>query len=514
MKIRKIILSLCGLSAFAAPVTAGGLLTNTNQNIAFLRNPARDAAIGIDGVYSNPAGLTFLKPGWHISLNIQSAYQTRTAESFFQAGNVAPLAVGEGNAADGWKKYEGRAKAPVIPSIQLAWVGKRWALSGGFAITGGGGKCTFDDGLGSFESQVAMLPVLLNGLVQQQPGMSGVNLIDGYRADMYMKGRQYYYGMQLGVGYRITPQLSAHVGGRLVLADCNYYGYVRNIQLHTAPAAAALGLPQGYVPAGQLMEGMGYPHFASLVADRALDCNQSGWTFMPVVSVNYKLPRWNFAARYEFKGRMHLKNQSNNTSGVAEFDDGQKVWAEIPALLTLGVSYDVLPNLRASVGYHYFFDRQAAQYEHREKKLKSGTQEFLAGLEYDINKRITVSAGYQSTNYGLGSNSEFLSDMSFVTSSNSVGLGAAFQLTPTISMNVAYFKTFYKTYTKHHDDFNHIKSTLSGSMQALVGSGQLTANELQAAATLGAMLPQLNTEGTDRFHRTNDVFGVNLNFDF
>ena len=31
---------------------AGGLLTNTNQNIAFLRNPARDGAIGIDGVYS------------------------------------------------------------------------------------------------------------------------------------------------------------------------------------------------------------------------------------------------------------------------------------------------------------------------------------------------------------------------------------------------------------------------------------------------------------------------------
>ena len=35
-------------------VEAGGLLTNTNQNVSFLRNPARDAAIGIDGVYSNP----------------------------------------------------------------------------------------------------------------------------------------------------------------------------------------------------------------------------------------------------------------------------------------------------------------------------------------------------------------------------------------------------------------------------------------------------------------------------
>ena len=39
---------------------AGGLLTNTNQNIAFNRNFAREATIGIDGVYSNPAGVMFL----------------------------------------------------------------------------------------------------------------------------------------------------------------------------------------------------------------------------------------------------------------------------------------------------------------------------------------------------------------------------------------------------------------------------------------------------------------------
>lgn len=42
---------------------AGGLLTNTNQNVAFLRNPARDGAIGIDGVYSNPAGVAFCRTG-------------------------------------------------------------------------------------------------------------------------------------------------------------------------------------------------------------------------------------------------------------------------------------------------------------------------------------------------------------------------------------------------------------------------------------------------------------------
>ena len=44
-------------------IWAGGLLTNTNNNIAFNRNFARDGAIGIDGVYSNPAGVAFLSKG-------------------------------------------------------------------------------------------------------------------------------------------------------------------------------------------------------------------------------------------------------------------------------------------------------------------------------------------------------------------------------------------------------------------------------------------------------------------
>ena len=61
--------------------TAGGILTNTNQSIDFLRNPARDAAIGLDGVYSNPAGVAFLPEGVHIGFNWQYAHQTRTITS-------------------------------------------------------------------------------------------------------------------------------------------------------------------------------------------------------------------------------------------------------------------------------------------------------------------------------------------------------------------------------------------------------------------------------------------------
>ena len=45
------------VSTISFPVFAGGILTNTNQSVHFLRNPARDAAIGLDGVYTNPAGV-------------------------------------------------------------------------------------------------------------------------------------------------------------------------------------------------------------------------------------------------------------------------------------------------------------------------------------------------------------------------------------------------------------------------------------------------------------------------
>jgi len=48
---------------------------------AFNRMMSREASIGIDGVYYNPAGVVFMGDGHHLSLNWQLAYQTRTIEN-------------------------------------------------------------------------------------------------------------------------------------------------------------------------------------------------------------------------------------------------------------------------------------------------------------------------------------------------------------------------------------------------------------------------------------------------
>lgn len=500
---------------------AGGLLTNTNQNVVFLRNLARDAAIGIDGVYSNPAGVVFLPQGFHVSLNFQSAYQTRTVTSTF-----GPFVNGVGNDGQSSKSFKGDAKAPVIPSLQLAYNRGRWSYSFNFSIGGGGGKCEFDNGLGSFESQAALLPLLGESMG-----------IKSYSLDSYMRGRQYYYGFQVGAAYKLTDNLSAFVGGRLVYATCNYYGYVRNIsvnnpagegmvnastlfsgqmghyievatQLKTAAeqyaAAGNMEMAQAYAAKAQEAQGAAVKMGGLAVAtkDVELNCDQTGWGFTPILGIDWKVGKFNFAAKYEFKTKIRLENRSANSESAAnlsmlnKYRDGNKVKEDIPGILTLGAQYEILPSLRVMAGYHRYFDKQASWEDNVQEHLERGSNEFLFGAEYDICDRLQVSAGWQNTSYGL--TDEYMKDMSFNVSSNSMGVGLGIQATKHIKVNLAYFQTFYKTYNKTTNDYNHISSTVNTLMpgvgDALVAGGKLA--------------------GTDAFTRTNKVFGVGVDFSF
>ena len=170
------------LAATTTTAMAGGILTNTNQSIDFLRNPARDAAIALDGVYSNPAGVAFLSDGLHLGFNWQYAHQTRTVTS-----TNPVFALGRKNLGAITKEYEGVADAPVIPSLQAAYNMNNWSFQFNFSVPGGGGKCEFDNGLGSFESVVG------NIASQLAPFGSA-----GYDMDGYMQGKQYYFGFQVG----------------------------------------------------------------------------------------------------------------------------------------------------------------------------------------------------------------------------------------------------------------------------------------------------------------------------
>ena len=487
---------------------AGGFLTNTNQNVAFNRMMSREASIGIDGVYYNPAGVVFLGDGHHLSINWQLAYQDRTIKndySLFTNNVNNPITP---------REFKGEAFAPVIPSFQYAYNKGRWSFQGNFALTGGGGKCTFDNGLGSFERIVAETAMAACGLARTVDGALGsvlgreVSMFGSdqafgaggkYSYNSYMHGRQYYFGLSLGAAYKVSDNFSVFGGVRGIYATTNYYGYVEDIKVGNMPLYMVLDPTK------------------KDAANIELSCDQSGIGFTPIIGVDYKTGKWNFSAKYEFKTRMRLKNKSVNLvpsignlpanlssqmtqiltaqftqvglpaeqaaakaeaaaaavlanqtvqktmlglknqfdteldEAIGEYEDGKKIAADIPAYLSVGVGYSPIDPLRINVGFHFFDDKNAKAYNNRQEKLDHGTLEYNAGVEYDINKKLTVSAGWQSTNYGLpeeeattSKDKRFMDDKSFVTSSNSVGLGGVWHFNKKMSLTVAYFHTFYQ----------------------------------------------------------------------
>ena len=183
---------------------AGGILTNTNQNATFLRNPSRNAAIAIDGVYNNPAGIAFLPQGFHLSVSWQAAWQKRVMDVNNQLFGM--------NA-----EIKGETKAPVIPSFQAAYViNDKWSVSAQFAVGGGGGKCEFAEGLPMFEE-------LVGGMLYKAQASS-------YALNQNLTGEQYFYGFQVGASYKVTDNFSVFGGARGVLANCTYTGSITNIK--------------------------------------------------------------------------------------------------------------------------------------------------------------------------------------------------------------------------------------------------------------------------------------------
>ncbi|MBQ8052165.1 MAG: outer membrane protein transport protein [Bacteroidaceae bacterium] len=437
------------LSAFNTAL-AGGLVTNSNQNVSFLRQMSQDGIIDITGLYLNPAGTAFLSDGWHVSASWQNAKQSRdivTEFPLFQYNQQQPYTP---------HKFEGDAYAPVLPSFQLSYNHDRWSLNANFALNGGGGKCEFDQGLGSFEALYS--GTILSGV--SQAGM--LPYFQGYSLDAYMKGRQYHFGLTLGSTYKFRENLAGFVGLRAIYATCNYNGYVQDVK---------------YTVAGNTIPAN---------SDLALNCDQTAFGFTPILGLDYRINKhWNVAAKYEFETRLRLKNKTEmndfgkaqvaqgNTT-LAQFEDGKKVEANIPGILNAGVMYSPTDEVRLMAGWHYYFDKAAKQYGDKQKLIDKNTQEFSAGVEYDVCKWLTLSASWQNTRYGLGD--EYMNDLSFNCSNNMLGGGVRIHPSQRFSIDVGYMHTFYRDKT----------------VSTLTAAGMKT----------------------DTYSRKNRVLGIGVNVDF
>ena len=486
MKKTVLVFALFTLSiSLFTSVKAGGLVTNSNQNVSFLRQMSQDGIIDITGLYLNPAGTAFLKDGWHISANWQNAKQSRdivTDFPLFRQNQEQPYTPHE---------FEGDAYAPVIPSIHVSYNHGKWSVNANLSLGGGGGKCEFDQGLGSFEALYAgnlyksIYQNVVSGVTAAVPAGTPASAIQaaadaqmatlyqGYSLDSYMKGRQYYFGLSVGATYKFMDNLAGFVGLRGVYATCNYNGYVQDVNYSLATSPTPIDAN----------------------SDLALNCDQTGFGVTPIIGIDYRINKhWNIAARFEAETKLRLKNKTEmnavalaqvaaGNATLGQFANDKKVEANIPGILSAGVQYSPIDQVRIMAGWHYYFDKAAKQYNNKQDLIDKNTQEFSAGVEWDICKYVTISGSWQNTRYGLSD--AYMTDLSFNLSNNMVGGGVRINATEKIHVDLGYMHTFYKDKT-------------------------VTTNvEAPTLTDPSHTLPK-----TDKYHRSNRVFGIGVNVDF
>lgn len=501
--MKKTLLALT-FSALAAVSFAGGIVHNTNQSASFIRMPARDASMGIDGVYYNPAGLTWLNNGFHISLSNQYITQTRNIKTSFPGLNR--------------NEFEGGVVAPFFPSVYAVYKMDKLAFSFGFNPIGGGGSAKFEDGLPSFEMQVASIPGAL---------AAGGIPTSKYSFETQFEGKSIYYGIQAGASYQVNDILSVSLGLRYVMINNNYQGYLNNIMINptfpalnysgemvSAPAfftevagylngvSAQLGatgnslqpivdggggsvpLENGTMagltaqqvatlqatitglggnPAGMtIAQVQGFFNGASATygaksevmsanaaatADKKVDADQSGSGIVPIIGANLKFDRVNIGLKYEHKASIKVKN-STTVDQTGLYPDGAETPSDMPSMLAVGVGFEATSKLKVSAGLHYYFDKGAeygkkigGEFVKNDKVMDKNFLEFGLGAEYQLNDKWLVSLGYLRTQTGVMD--IYQTDLSHSLSTNSIGGGLKFMATEKIAINLGVMNTSY-----------------------------------------------------------------------
>lgn len=404
---------LMGILALLASSAMAGILTNNNQSATFIRLLSRNASLDVDAVYYNPAGLVKLSDGFHLSLHNQIITQDKKILNGFPLLNDP--------------NYLGEVRVPFFPNLYAVYKKGNLAISFGVGPNAGGGTADFKTGLPSFEIPFSTLPVLISNM--------GVPTTD-YDVDIAFKGESVFMGYQLNFSYALSPSLALGVGARLITATNKYEGSITNVMIN----------PNGtWVSAYDFFMSVGQTGYAAMVADKQVDVKQTGTGFTPILSLNFTPSEsLAFSLKYEFNTKLELTNKTT-VDDTDMFPDGAKFRNDIPAILSAGLRYAFTPAFRSYLSFSYYFDR-SANWGGAETLVNKNTYELGAGLEYDLSRLVTLSAGYLRTQFDLAP--DYQDDINHELSSDTVGGGLKLNLTNRLSLELGAIYVFYKKYQK------------------------------------------------------------------
>ncbi len=522
--MRKFTLNLLILFLAASYSFAGGIVTNTNQSSAWVRLLVRDATTEIDAVYFNPAGLTKLNDGFHFSISNQYIAQEKeilnnysflndglykgevkapvfpSVYAAYKTGNVVfslgfnPIGGGGSASFDsGLPSFE-MGISDLVPGLQAAGqpvtaysmntffegtsvyfglqAGVSIALSDEFSFFVGG---RYISATNTYNGYLKDVSITLGGTP------TPANLFFTGVADQYTTG-----ATQATTGGTNMQPLIDGGAGPLTFAQAEGMGIITAVQrAQMEGGLSALGMdPTGMTLAVAQASFFGaatsltasaaeYSAKAALLSDQEADVEQKGWGFTTIIGFNYSpSDDLNIGFKYESATRMELKNETAKdfTVGytatgvpVTMFPDGKITRADMPAMISLGIDYQIFSKLSVTSGAHYYFDKSVNYGRSlygvavkNEDVIDNNYWEVGIGLEYALTDKFFVSGGYLSANSGV--REDYHTDLSYSLSSNSYGGGLKYALSEKMALNLGVCYTAYKDGSRV---FNH---SLSGAM--------------------------------------------------
>lgn len=439
-----------------AGLFAGGLVTNTNQSAMFTRFQCRDATIDVDAAYYNPAGLVHFSNGFFFSINNLSIGEVDLITSDYE-NFTEP------------QDFKGRVLTPIFPAIYAVYKRGRFAFSGGINLIGGRGSAKYETGLPSIERKIAdLIPYIRNNLETVDEAVTDVsgsdplysNITD-YDLNAEYTARSLHPGFQLNMAYMINDYLSVATGLRIVRGKNTYKGTLTGINISGTNADGDFKQdPADYLReiantiADTLLPSL--ENTADLVEIRStmnLDVVELGYGFTPVISIDYAPSLYtNWAVKYEFKTRLRLEtNVIDGKNGGGIFEDGQEVIADMPAMLSMGLTRRPSNKFMYYAGIHYYFDKPIDFDGSRDQiidMIDKNSYELAFGAEYKFGSAIRVSAGWLLTRPGI--NKEYQSERRYSLPSNTMGGGVGIRLSDLIDLNLGLSYTLYKKDDKEY----------------------------------------------------------------
>ena len=486
---------------------AGGLVTNNNQSAMFTRLQNRNASTGIDAVFFNPAGLTKLGDGFYVSINNQTISQTKTVinnsqllagtpkeyigkvSAPFYPGVYVAYNTGKLGFSAGFNPIGGGGGAKYdkgLPSFEMGIADLVPLLNSKGIPTTKYAADIFFEGTSVYFGYQGNISYKINDMISVAAGVrlvSAKNTYNGYLKNISINptypafGASYNGAMvkasdfftsgattlntlaggatayAAGIGAIIfgggSPATLLSNGASVGLTPTDI-GTIQAIITAAGqnPAGINIGTAQAILTGAAPVftaNGTAMAGYAASSQDIYVDAEETGTGYTPILSANFSpSEKLNIAIKYEFQTKLELTTKVNDNKGGGVFTNGAKIIADLPAILFVGVEYKPMEKLMVAGTFNYYFDKQVDYDGSKTLNINMIDKNFLEfglGAEYGLSEKLRVSGGWVATKTGV--NSDYQSDQTYSTSTNSFGAGFGYRISPMIDLNLGGQYTFY-----------------------------------------------------------------------